>query len=52
MFFDNPRICMGLNPNNRLVVRTTAADEEARFQSYAHMHEKKVAIETEHIERI
>jgi hypothetical protein len=50
MFFDNPRICMGLNPENRRVIRSTAADEEARYQNWAHVHEKKMEVEAEHIE--
>ncbi|KAK7724835.1 hypothetical protein SLS57_004106 [Botryosphaeria dothidea] len=45
MFFDEPRICMGLNPNHRRVIRSTAADEEQRYKQFAHFHEKTTAVE-------
>ena len=32
MFFDEPRICMGLNPNHTRVIHQTKADEEQRFR--------------------
>jgi hypothetical protein len=32
MFFDNPRICMGLDEKNTRVVRQSRADEEQRFR--------------------
>jgi hypothetical protein len=51
MFFNEPRILMGLNPQNRTVIISTAADEEARYQAYAHAYDKKVLSgSTEHIE--
>lgn len=51
MFFEEPRVLMGLNPKNRKVLRVTAADEEARYQAYAHAYDKKVlAGSTEHVE--
>ncbi|KAF4304147.1 putative sugar transporter stl1 protein [Botryosphaeria dothidea] len=50
MFFDEPRICMGLNPNHRRVIRSTAADEEQRYKQFAHLHEKTTAVEvSEHV---
>lgn len=47
MFYENPRICMGLNPENRRVVHASAADEEQRFRQFAHANEKEVAIHAE-----
>ncbi|GME36055.1 putative sugar transporter stl1 protein [Neofusicoccum parvum] len=49
MFFDEPRICMGLNPNHRRVIRSTAADEEQRYKQFAHLHEKGTAEVSEHV---
>ncbi|KAF2221631.1 sugar transporter STL1 [Elsinoe ampelina] len=36
MFYENPRIMMGLNPENRRVIRSTIADEEERYKTFAH----------------
>ncbi|KAF4550556.1 Sugar (and other) transporter-like protein 11 [Elsinoe fawcettii] len=36
MFYENPRIMMGLNPENRRVIRSTVADEEERYKAFAH----------------
>lgn len=44
MFFDEPRLCMGLNPNHTRVIRNTKADEETRFQEYAVVAEKRASI--------
>ncbi|KAK0640204.1 Sugar transporter STL1 [Lasiodiplodia hormozganensis] len=41
MFFDEPRLCMGLNPNHRRVIRATAADEEERYSKFVRLHEVK-----------
>ncbi|KKY13147.1 putative sugar transporter stl1 [Diplodia seriata] len=35
MFFDEPRLCMGLSENHRRVVRSSAADEEERYAKFA-----------------
>lgn len=50
MFFDEPRVLMGLNPNHRAVMRTTAADAEARFEAYASAHEKQINGSTSYME--
>jgi hypothetical protein len=52
MFFEEPRVLMGLNPKNRVVIRSTAADQEARYQAYAHAYDEKKVLSgsTEHIE--
>ncbi|KAG6362819.1 hypothetical protein INS49_007913 [Diaporthe citri] len=42
MFYENPRILMGLNPENRRVVRSTVADEEERFKNFAHAKDANV----------
>ncbi|KAG8624104.1 hypothetical protein KVT40_009080 [Elsinoe batatas] len=36
MFYENPRVMMGLNPENRRVIRSTVADEEERYKTFAH----------------
>ena len=35
MFFDEPRILMGLNPNHRKVIKASKRDEEERFKAIA-----------------
>ncbi|OQN97596.1 hypothetical protein B0A48_16460 [Cryoendolithus antarcticus] len=40
MFYNKPRVLMGLNQENTRVIRTTAADEENRFKAFAVMGEK------------
>ena len=35
---------MGLNPDNRRVIRATAADEEQRFKEFAQIAEKRNSI--------
>lgn len=47
MFYENPRICMGLNAENRRVVRGSKSDEEQRFKQFAHASEKQGAIHAE-----
>lgn len=37
-FFTNPRICMGLNPENRRVVHASKEDEEQRFKGIQKRH--------------
>lgn len=52
MFFEEPRICMGLNKNHTRVIRATAADEEARFKAFAKLDEKVAHIEEiEHVSK-
>lgn len=43
MFFENPRVCMGLNPENTKVIRSSAADEEMRYRTFLHLNEEKAA---------
>lgn len=47
MFYENPRVCMGLNPENRRVVRGSKTDEEQRYREFAHAGEKKEIIANE-----
>ncbi|KAF1918451.1 sugar transporter STL1 [Ampelomyces quisqualis] len=35
MFYEQPRICMGLNAENRRVVRASKSDEEERYRNFA-----------------
>ena len=35
MFYDEPRIMMGLNPNHRKVIKASKEDEENRFKAIA-----------------
>ncbi|XP_014561358.1 hypothetical protein COCVIDRAFT_33698 [Bipolaris victoriae FI3] len=49
MFFEKPRICMGLNKENRQVIRSTKSDEEQRYRSFAHMNEKQEAVMVERV---
>ena len=37
MFYDEPRLMMGLNPNHRKVIRYSKEDEENRFKKFADM---------------
>ena len=41
MFFDEPRLCMGLNPNHRRVIKYSRADEENRYAAFAELDEKE-----------
>lgn len=49
MFFEKPRICMGLNKENRQVIRSTKSDEEQRYRNFAHMNEKQEAVMVERV---
>ncbi|CAN9191970.1 unnamed protein product [Alternaria alternata] len=49
MFYEQPRLCMGLNPENRRVVRASKSDEEKRFREFAHVSEKNQAVMEERI---
>lgn len=40
MFWENSRVCMGLNPENRKVVRASRSDEEERYRTFAKGGEK------------
>ncbi|KAK5174697.1 uncharacterized protein LTR77_001779 [Saxophila tyrrhenica] len=44
MFFDEPRICMGLNPNHRQVVKYSREDEENRYAAFADLDGKRGSI--------
>jgi len=47
MFFEKPRLCMGLNKENRTVIRVSKTDEEARYRNFAHANEKQEAVMSE-----
>jgi hypothetical protein len=49
MFYEQPRLCMGLNKENRRVVRASKSDEEERYRGLAHAGEKKDVIMSERI---
>jgi hypothetical protein len=49
MFYEKPRVCMGLNAENRRVVRGSKTDEEERYRQFAHVHEKHEAITTDRV---
>lgn len=51
MFFNEPRLCMGLNPDNRRVVRASRLDEEQRHREFAHVHdhEKNEIVKAERV---
>ena len=44
MFFDEPRILMGLNKNHRKVIKYSREDEENRFRAFANLDEKRMSI--------
>ena len=44
MFFDEPRLCMGLNPNHRRVIKYSKEDEAKRFAAFADLSERKMSI--------
>ena len=44
MFMDEPRICMGLNPNHTRVIKYSREDEENRFKAFANLDEKRASI--------
>ncbi|CAG5137575.1 uncharacterized protein ALTATR162_LOCUS156 [Alternaria atra] len=47
MFYEEPRICMGLNAENRRVVRGNKMDEEQRYRQLTHAGEKHEVLKTE-----
>lgn len=47
MFYDQPRICMGLNAENRRVVRGSKTDEEQRYRQFANVSEKQHVVQSE-----
>ncbi|USP77670.1 hypothetical protein yc1106_04944 [Curvularia clavata] len=49
MFYEKPRLCMGLNKENRQVIRSSKSDEEQRYRDFAHMNEKKGAVMAERL---
>jgi MFS family permease len=44
MFQKNPRACMGLNPENRRVVRASKGDEEQRYRDFAKGEKQEVVM--------
>ncbi len=44
MFYDEPRLCMGLNANHRKVIKYSRADEENRYAAFANLDEKRGSI--------
>ena len=44
MFYDEPRLCMGLNPNHRRVIKYSREDEEKRFAAFADAQDRKLSI--------
>ena len=44
MFYDEPRILMGLNPNHTKVIKYSRADEESRYAAFANIDEKRQSI--------
>ncbi|KAF2763206.1 sugar transporter STL1 [Pseudovirgaria hyperparasitica] len=44
MFFENPRVCMGLNAENRTVIRSSRIDEETRAKAFAKLGQKEEEI--------
>jgi MFS family permease len=49
MFYKNSRVCMGLDAENRRVVRGSKTDEEERYRQYAHANEKQEAVLSERL---
>jgi hypothetical protein len=39
MFYDHPRLLMGLNPENRKVIKYSREDEESRYAAFAKLGE-------------
>ncbi|KAK4615766.1 MFS-type transporter oryC [Fulvia fulva] len=50
MFFEEPRVCMGLSKNHTKVIRATAADEENRYKAFAKLDEKEAVEKIEEVE--
>lgn len=49
MFFNEPRLLMGLNPENRRVIRGSKTDEEQRYRNFAHASEKEEVVMSERV---
>jgi hypothetical protein len=45
MFWESPRVCMGLNPENRRVIRASKSDEEERYRAFAKEEKAEVVME-------
>ena len=45
MFFDEPRVLMGLSENHRKVIKASKQDEENRYKTFANLGEKVVHVE-------
>jgi hypothetical protein len=50
MFIEHPRALMGLNPDNRRVIRASKADEEERYRSLGKLEKEKMV--DEHLESV
>jgi MFS family permease len=50
MFWEKPRVCMGLNAENRKVVRASKRDEEERYRTFAKGGEKGEVVMEERTE--
>ena len=44
MFMDEPRLCMGLNPNHRRVIKYSREDEEERYAAFADAADRKMSV--------
>lgn len=44
MFFEEPRILMGLNPNHRRVIKASKEDEADRFKALAKLGERSGSV--------
>ena len=44
IFYDEPRILMGLNKSCRTVLKFSREDEEARFKAFADMDQRKMSV--------
>ncbi|CAK1367713.1 Sugar transporter STL1 [Cercospora beticola] len=52
MFFENPRVLMGLDKKNTVVIKASRQDEEDRYRAFAKADEKEVArISVEQMEK-
>ena len=44
MFYDEPRIMMGLNPNHRKVLKYSREEEESRYAAFADIQDRKMSV--------
>lgn len=44
LFYEEPRVLMGLNPNATKVVKYSKADEESRFAALADLSDRKMSV--------